>query len=189
MSLGGLLHAVEHGAGVGVKAGADVLNIEDQGIHVVQHAGLNPARGTLIEAENRQTRSRIFCIRDIGAILHARQTMFGRKKRRHVDSSGQHEIDIPPSVAADAGLVRDETDPFAAQCREIVFRQDVQAGEHLGLRFHLAVQAGTNDGLVVAGEFHARSRNPERRGDDGSHAAAQRNDANGRDEDALHWSK
>src|ERR1700693_2617138 len=64
---GRLFHAIEHGARVGVKARADILYIEDQGINVREHGGLNPARRSLIEAENGQTRSRIFCIRNIRA--------------------------------------------------------------------------------------------------------------------------
>ena len=102
--------------------------------------------------------------------------MFGREQGRDLDAGGQHQIDIAPAVAAHAGLIGDQADPFAAQCREIVFGQDVQAGEHLGLRFHLAVHARADDGLVVAGEFHARGRNSERRRHDGRDAAAQRSD-------------
>src|SRR5450631_4515628 len=41
MISGGFFHTVQHCAGVRVKARADVLNVEDQGIDVAQHGRLD----------------------------------------------------------------------------------------------------------------------------------------------------
>src|SRR3984885_6173141 len=100
--------------------------------------------------------------------------MFGREENRHLDTGGQHEIDIAPPIAVDAGLVGDEADPFAAQFGEIVGGENLQAGEFLGFWFYFAMHTRTDDGLVVAGQFHARSHNPERCGCNSRHAAAPR---------------
>ena len=92
--LRGFLDGVGHGGFVGVKARANILNIEDQRVNSSQHFGRG-APDFSVEAENAnallQHLSRRRYCRTLRLAVNA---VFGGKQRGDIDTGGAHHVDI-----------------------------------------------------------------------------------------------
>ena len=114
----GRLHGEPHGRDVGVEANADILNVENQDIHVAQH----PRRrlpGGAVEAENGNAGLGIDAIADFGASLGGAAKSVLRGKDRgelHVRRLAQHVCQMLAAHAT--GVIGDEANPLARDCGE-----------------------------------------------------------------------
>jgi len=89
------------------------------------------------------------------------------------DSCFQHQINVPPAVPGEAGVVRDEADPLAPQRRELILGQHVEPRQDFAVAIDGATDSGACQCLVVTGERRSGRVDPKRGRHDGRNLAAQ----------------
>ena len=124
------LHGQRKSTDVGIKTGADVLDIEHQHIYTAQHVRERAAAGA-VQAENGQSGGTVNrrCQFVVGlapdAVLRAEQ-----RGQVHSWRVEQH-VDGADTGSGAAGLVGDQADPFAAQNGKLLSGKDINAGKYL----------------------------------------------------------
>ena len=133
---GRLLHDIRHRRHVGIEARPDVLEIDDQGVHTLEHGRGRPPRVT-VERVNRQLRLLV----DFGGDLrveYAPDSMLRTEQsdERQVFDRVQ-EVDGCRPVPRTARVIRHKSHAFALERREALRPQRVQAGHdgHVSYRY------------------------------------------------------
>ena len=125
--LGRRFHRVGHRPDVGVVAGPDVLDVEDQDVEPLQHGRGGPP-GRPVEAVDGY---RAVGVRDLDEVLlRGVEAVLGREERRerHPRQAG-HNLPRVPKRAVHRRRVRNETDAESAE-QLTRSRQPVQSGLH-----------------------------------------------------------
>ncbi|OPZ76769.1 MAG: hypothetical protein BWY77_01829 [bacterium ADurb.Bin431] len=128
--LGRRLEAVKEGADVGIKTGADILDVEDQHLHIREHL-----RGGLVvfavEAVDRDPGAGILFVIEQGARLQAAaHSVLRAEEGDQLQIAGLREqVGGMAAVAGDSGVVGDQSDPLASQGFEAVADEKVQTGK------------------------------------------------------------
>ena len=157
---GGRLEGVGHRPDVGVVAGADVLEVEDQGVEILQHRLRGPAGGA-VEAADRDS---LPGVGDLHQVLFHRVEPVFRGEERGEPDAGQGG-DHLPGVAergVHRGRVRDEPDGETAQ-QLAGLRQPVEPGADGGF-----FGRGGGLGGRPVGRVHGKSLRDHRCGGSGS---------------------
>lgn len=146
-------HAVAHGGDVGVKAAANVLDIEDEGIEILELLGRGSA-AFAVEAVNREAG---FFIGGVGNFFveQAADAVFWTKESDELNALGLVEqVDGWVALAIGAGVVADEADFEALESLEVFFFEEVDAVEDFGgARNFLARRGGRGQGSGDVGEI------------------------------------
>ena len=130
---------------VGVEADTCVLQVDHDGVEVLQVFGLGPAVGVLcaVEADDLQAGGGINLLPDVGRVLRAEEPVLGREERGQLDAvadAAQH-VDGAAALGVEAGLIGQQADAkiaavarggFLERC-EVGGFEDIDAGEG-GLR-------------------------------------------------------
>ena len=131
--LRGLLHDVDERRQVGVVAGADVLDVEDQERDVLEHRRGRPA-GCPVKAPDRKAGHHVATVRHVG-VGHAREPVLGREDRLQTDARGAgDQVDRAAAAQIDSGLVGHEADGVSRQHRELLVGEHVEPREDPFLR-------------------------------------------------------
>ena len=144
---GGFEGNAERG-GVGVEAGADVLDIENKGVEVAELLGLGRVgpenggsvvgvglagrafRGVAVETVNREFGFFVDGVADF-FVGRPADAVFGAEERDEFEVfRGVEQIDGAAAVAVAAAVVGDETDAQAAQAGEVLAHEHVDPVEH-----------------------------------------------------------
>ncbi len=173
-AFGGFLHDVAHGADVGIEAGADVLDVEDDDVDGVEHGGGGAAIGVLVEAPDFDLGGGVLGVLDAFAVLLAEDAVFGGEDGGEVDAGGDHDVDVAFAVAGEAGVVGDEADAFALEAGELFADEDIEAGIDGAVAVNGAADAV--HGVVVAVEDGGGDVDAEGGGGDGGDFGAEGGD-------------
>src|SRR6185437_14488667 len=155
MLVGRGFHAIKHRARVSVKSRANVLNIEDQRIDSVQHFWSKPPCFAGVQAINRQSSGGIAAVRHVRLIFFPGESVLGREQRFHPQSRREHEIDITLAVAAEPRMIRDKSDIFPLEWREVLLTKYIQACKHVGIAVYNPVKPRTGKRLVISNETYS----------------------------------
>ena len=155
--LGGGFEEVSQGSFVGVKAGADILHVEHDGVESFQNIGGWPASGVgvAVNAIDRNAGGRVLRVGDVGGVHRAGDAVLGTEDGIERDARGLGEdVDGAASLRVQAGLVGEQSDfLFAiggADGIEVVGLEHIDSGLHRSVAGGDA--AGRGLGLVVSGD-------------------------------------
>ena len=125
---GGGLHGYTHGADVGERAAAYVLNVIDEHVDALEHLGGRRA-GLPVERIDRQSGRGVGRVFYFVAGMHvAAHTVFGAVKSHQIDvGSLKQDIDGRFQRVVYPCGVGDETDSFPFQYLEVVFFQNLDS--------------------------------------------------------------
>ena len=147
---------VSQGGFVGVKAAADILDIEDDRIESFQNIGGWPASGVgvAVNAIDRNAGGRVLRIGNVGRVHRAGHAVLGTEDGIERDARGMgKDIDGAASLRVQTGLVGEQPDfLFAIGGADGI---EVMGLEHIDSGLHGSVTggdaAGGGLGLVVSG--------------------------------------
>jgi len=124
--------AVEKSADIGVEAGADILNIENQYIHILEHFQRRLVV-LAIEAVDRDAGAGILLMIEQGARLEgAAHPVFRAEEGDQLQVPGlRKKIGSVAPVASDGGVVGDQADPLARKRFKVITDQEIEPGVDL----------------------------------------------------------
>jgi len=126
------LHGVAHCRDIGVKAGADILDIKDQCIDTTQHVFSRDA-GAAVQTENLYAGAGIFGVFNQWNIKFAEKPVFGAEQCDEIYiGSIVEKLNVAGVRAVNTCLIGDQSDIMAGKCLEPVPLQHVDAGQDDG---------------------------------------------------------
>lgn len=151
VALSSFLHAIGQGGGVGVKADASVLHIEDESVDTGEHFVSGAAR-VAIEAVDGKASGGIVRGREFFVVASG-EAVFGTEERDEVKAgSFSEQVDDAAAVGVEASVIGDEADVFAAEWRELLRFENVEAGLHAsGMAGMFFCGSGVGDGMCGGG--------------------------------------
>ena len=162
------LHGIAHGRNIGVKAGADILNVKYQCIDTFQHLGRGPV-GCSVQTVDLNTGERIFAVTDLGLIQLAEKTMLRVKKSNQLDVTCRvEELNVSDTQAIDTGLVGNQADFAAGELSEAIPFKYIDTCQHYTSRGGGGIQTPGYHGLgrrvnSKQGQNRAYAKRKERR--------------------------
>ena len=102
--------------------------------------------------------------------------MLRREQRGHIHSRRFHYVDVAFTIAVQARVIGNQSDPLAFERLKFLRRQHIEAGLRLAIARDLATESRAGLCLVVSREHHRLRIHPQRRRRDCRHFGSQRRD-------------
>jgi len=123
-------HGIAHGRYVGIEARTDVLNIEHDGVYILQHCGGRPSN-LAVKTDHLNSGTRVEAITDDLGIELAGKTVLGAEDSHELDvRSVVQQVNTASPVASDARVVREQTDSGAGQLPEFIAFENVDSRQN-----------------------------------------------------------
>jgi hypothetical protein len=130
-------HGIAHGRYVGIETRTDVLDIEHDGVNILQHFGRRPAN-LAVKTDHLNSRARVLAIADdLNVELAGKAVLRAEESHDLKILCVVQQANATSPVAGDAGVVCEQPDSRAGQLPEFVAFQNVdsrQDSSRVGLR-------------------------------------------------------